>query len=274
MFLMMTGAHGVGKTTLREGLLPKIEAAYSIAEITNVSRNQLAQMGLSSLGELKGQLYWQFQNALIRKQLHLEQELLESWQHRWLCNKSQIVISDRSTIDYMAYARLYGPREAPKGLSAYLTAEALTLLNWHELLRSCKAQQPELKYKFVHVRPFGTPPKQDGIRASNRVDQIAIDVMIGELLGMFRDEGSRLIMHTAADLFTLRDEIGKLRQQEITSKQHAKDIKRSIERLIRAASTESWRSPGNGTMLVPTQFDMCISEPNVRLEQLHAIIRS
>jgi len=145
--IALTGSHGAGKTTLARALAEKLDKTL----IADRARSAALETGVNHVRELREdrQKAMLFQYAVLVRQLAEEAR-------RPLTG----FVSDRSTLDFLAYWQAYGLPENP----AY---EKVCLNNRYDLL--------------VYV-PAEFPPEEDGFRDPDPAFQREVDRRIRELL--------------------------------------------------------------------------------------------
>lgn len=146
MKIALTGSHGTGKTTLARALAEKL----CLPLITDRARSAAKKAEVNHAGELRRDRFkaTYFQCLVLINQLFAEM--------------NEDFVSDRSTLDFLAYWQAYG---LPKN-TAY---QSLCLANRYDLL--------------VYV-PVFFPPESDGFRDTDSDFQREVDRRILELLSL------------------------------------------------------------------------------------------
>ncbi|HEY9756926.1 MAG TPA: ATP-binding protein [Oculatellaceae cyanobacterium] len=144
--LIITGASGVGKTTLAEKLAPKLKLAI----IPELGRAICEEMGYKYIGEIPDQEG--FKQRVLDAQVQAETSL-----------HSQGFIADRSTIDCWVLWQRWNICEA----MSYTT----------EAYYQKSAAQTKVYSKIIYVPPKFDPP-EDGFRWTDKDYQKQIDRLI------------------------------------------------------------------------------------------------
>ena len=95
MFVGVSGAHGVGKTTLCNKLADALfEKGYNAIVLTEIARKIIEKRGYDNgAGDVQKDIFW--------KQIEVEAKYRTSEYEKW------IIISDRTVIDSIAYSNVY-----------------------------------------------------------------------------------------------------------------------------------------------------------------------
>ena len=146
MRIAFAGTHGAGKTTLARALAEKLDLPL----ITDRARSAAQELGIAHAGELREDR----RKAMLFQYAVLVRQLAEEARH------PAGFVSDRSTLDFLAYWQAYG-------LPANPAYEKLCLGNRYRLL--------------VYV-PAEFPPEEDGFRDPDPAFQREVDRRIRGLL--------------------------------------------------------------------------------------------
>tara|TARA_R110000851_G_scaffold103340_17_gene220347 strand:+ start:3483 stop:4292 length:810 start_codon:yes stop_codon:yes gene_type:complete len=268
---MLTGAHGVGKTTTREALVPLIESAYDpVLMIDEVSRTLIVEMGLTSPKQLRGDQIWEFQNRIITQQIDKEVEMLDRLHKARAAQQQPVVLSDRSIFCYMAYARLYGPRQKASGFQEYLNHERRELSRWSRAVLE-RVKTLGIRYRIVQVQPLMyTKIRDDGVRGTNVRDQQMVDVLIADLIqAPFR--GSKALALPADKFIEMNSLLEQIPEQASLGEiQFA--CRTMINDTLSAGKIAMLEIPNN--KIAPTQFLLRENTIKQRARMLHALMRN
>lgn len=158
MNIALSGAHGVGKTTLGQGLYKYYRTRYNTFLNAGIARKIIAQG--YSLGA----------NATMDSYVEYIIEHLSTLSH---ANEYDLYISDRSIIDAYAYALVNNQN-----------GNSLITLRQLELLRLVWELEQK-KYDLYLYLPVQFPLEQDGVRPVGQEYQKQVSYMIFELLQQY-----------------------------------------------------------------------------------------
>ena len=152
MRIAISGAHGVGKTTLAR----KLAKTLDLPQIEEVVRSVAKDFGFKTTGQIRKAKELDkclFQNTLFVRQAVTEMQFKNGF------------VSDRSMLDFVAYCYLYN---LPDHYVEILQKEALRYSEFYDLLVYCPIPDVVLE--------------NDGFRLTDKDSQKFIDVAIRKLL--------------------------------------------------------------------------------------------
>ncbi|MDT8901856.1 ATP-binding protein [Anaeroselena agilis] len=149
MRIGISGAHGVGKTTLAR----KLQRITKLHRIHEVARTVAAEMGFTDNDQIM---------AADRETVRIFQQRIY---YRQLWAEENEFISDRTVFDVIAYMRLYG---LDQGLIIDFTRHAAQHSKEYDLIIFCPIPTGEIK--------------NDGFRLTDIVSQAYIDSYLKDLL--------------------------------------------------------------------------------------------
>lgn len=150
MRIAISGAHGVGKTTLAERLAEKLDLSL----ITEVAREKAMQYGYGTTEGIKNAGLFSriaFQLDVFYGQIKAEE-------------RKRKFVSDRSVFDCVAYSIYY---HLPSTISVYVLEEAVKYSK---------------RYDAVIYCPPVEPPTPDGFRLADEESQQEVDRLIRSLI--------------------------------------------------------------------------------------------
>ena len=155
MLIAVTGSHSVGKTVLVDNLRKKLSLKYDVSIIHEMARKLIAKgfkmnMDITEYGVIN----YAFEYLHAERNFH-----------------SEIVISDRSVIDLLAYIKV---NKSPK-----IKPKVISLIEEIVFLESRRVD-------FYFYIPIEFPLQFDGVRPADLNYQKSVDKMIQELLSYYK----------------------------------------------------------------------------------------
>jgi hypothetical protein len=196
-----TGASGVGKTTINDELQRRFESkGYKVERLNDVSRSVCSEMGITSPKELRTdtERYFQFQSSVLMRQIEWDTKALVDLRDN--PNGSVLYLSDRFVTCYAGFAMVYGREIDANEYKYYSHAENDVLMEWYRYVVPALVDRQAV-IAFVH--PLEGEVQPDGVRPTNRLDQIVTSYAILYILLKQLAEGELLSKHLTAELVQL-----------------------------------------------------------------------
>lgn len=179
-----TGAAGTGKTVLNNKLQEHFEQlGYQVVRLESVSRSICEKMGIASPKQLTEENYFDFQRAVLEKQISFDMEAFKDILQN--DDGGKIYLSDRCATCYTGFAAVYGPKFGDINMRNYLAYQTSMMMDWADLTMSLMSLNSAT---ILFVEPHGGEIERDGVRPDNVVDQQIVSTTIRcTLLNAFID---------------------------------------------------------------------------------------
>lgn len=153
MKIAISGAHGVGKTTLAQALSQHLELP-AIEEVVRGVARKCGYKTTAQIRDAQQQDKLEFQENVFQEQIDTETRFGNDF------------VSDRSVFDMVAYAMLYG---LPDTDTQIMYIKALHHSEWYDWIVYCPV-------------PLGSSIENDGFRLTDDCSQLFIDSYIFSML--------------------------------------------------------------------------------------------